>query len=387
MRVFICVTALLLTSATAVLACPDCPQDLGPTLTEQVAEADIALVVELVIAVPADVDAGLPGETKYKVASVLRDTTGTIEEGDPIEISRHHRGARQDRFLLLGIADGRLDWRFPLPLSETGIEYVQQAPQPDAPTVDRLEYFAQYLEHPDAVVADDAFAEFAVARYEDVAAVAEHFDAAQLRHWLTDEETLPTRMGLYGLLLGNQGDAEDAEFLRREILRPTDDFPFGLSGKISGYLLLAGEEGLEVIEQSKLRNHDAEFSETFAAMRSLQFMWTYSDGVISKERLRAAMRILLDRPELADLVITDLARWQDWSVAEQLMELYGAEAYNIPSIKRAIVRYYLVAKRATGEDDRTETPDHVLFAEACLEKLRETDPDTVLAAERFFFLN
>ena len=194
-------------------------------------------------------------------------------------------------------------------------------------------------------------------------------------------------MGLYGLLLGNQGDADDAEFLRREILRPTEDFQFGLSGRISGYLLLSGEEGLEVIEENKLRNLDADFSETYAAMRSLQFMWTYSDGEISKERLRAAMRILLDRPELTDIVIIDLARWQDWSIAGDLMEMYGAEAYNLPSIKRAIVRYFLVAKRATGEDDSTETPDHVLFAEACLEKLRETDPDTVMAAERFFFLN
>ena len=98
------------------------------------------------------------------------------------------------------------------------------------------------------------------------------------------------------------------------------------------------------------------------------------------------MRILLDRPELADLVITDLARWQDWSIAEKLMDLYGAEEYNIPSIKRAIVRYFLVAKRATGEDEDV-TPEHVQVAEAYLEELRESDPDTVKAAERFFFLN
>ena len=47
MRVCFSVAALLLICAATVVACPDCPQDLGPTLTEQVAGADIALVVEL----------------------------------------------------------------------------------------------------------------------------------------------------------------------------------------------------------------------------------------------------------------------------------------------------------------------------------------------------
>ncbi len=33
------------------------------------------------------------------------------------------------------------------------------------------------------------------------------------------------------------------------------------------------------------------------------------------------MRMLLDRPELADLVIADLARWEDWSVQDKLMAM------------------------------------------------------------------
>ncbi|GIS58489.1 MAG: hypothetical protein CM1200mP2_07140 [Planctomycetaceae bacterium] len=103
---------------------------------------------------------------------------------------------------------------------------------------------------------------------------------------------------------------------------------------MSGYLLLVGEKGLPLIEQLKLKNQflvDANgkvltdkkgrkklvpFSETYAAMQALRFMWSYADGRIAKPRLGQSMRILLDRPKLADLVIADLARWKDWSIRE-----------------------------------------------------------------------
>jgi len=126
------------------------------------------------------------------------------------------------------------------------------------------------------------------------------------------------------------------------------------------------------------------FSETYAAMQALRFMWTYGER-IDKERLRESMRILLDRPELADLVIADLARWEDWSIIDRLMSLYDAEEYGIPSIKRAIVRYMLVASKNKPEEGAAA--DHVKKAQKYLDTLRKTDPKTVKQAERFFFVN
>lgn len=51
------------------------------------------------------------------------------------------------------------------------------------------------------------------------------------------------------------------------------------------------------------------------------------------------MHLLLERKEMADLVITDLARWKDWSIQDRLMTMYSDENYDIPAIRRAIVRY------------------------------------------------
>ena len=79
---------------------------------------------------------------------------------------------------------------------------------------------------------------------------------------------------------------------------------------ISGYLLLTGNTGLDNLDDWKFKVHNgkkAAFSETYASMMGLRFMWQYAGGRISNERLQQSMRLLLDQPELADLVIADFA--------------------------------------------------------------------------------
>src|SRR5262249_40182699 len=136
--------------------------------------------------------------------------------------------------------------------------------------------------------------------------------------------------------------------LEDKIVEKTEDFRLGIDGIMGGYLLLTGDKGLEVLEKDKLENKQAPFSETYAAMQAIRFMWQYGDNRISPDRLRASMRVLLDRQELADLVIADLSRMKDWSVQDKLMSMYDDEG-NIPSVKRAIVRYMLSSTRDTGE--------------------------------------
>ena len=181
---------------------------------------------------------------------------------------------------------------------------------------------------------------------------------------------------------------------------PGEDFRLGIDGIMGGYLLLTGERGLEVLEAKKLKDKKAPFSETYAAMQALRFMWQYGGNRIEPDRMRQSMRILLERPELADLVIADLARMKDWSVQEKLMSLYDEEEYNIPSIKRAIVKFMLAAAKDTGvkKGDNPETtgvsassdaipaaeiPAHVISAEKCLAELEQKDPKTVKEVKRF----
>jgi hypothetical protein len=146
-------------------------------------------------------------------------------------------------------------------------------------------------------------------------------------------------------------------------------------------LLLTGQKGLKVLNETKLTNPQATFSEVYAAMQALRFMWTYGNGRISPDLLRESMRTLIDSPDLADLAIADLARWEDWSLQDRLMQQFGnAES----RVKRAVVRYFLVA--AKTKENSAELPGSAKLARANLEQLRQQEPELVQETERFHLL-
>jgi hypothetical protein len=388
--------ATVLFASPLVLACPFCAAP-SLTLSEQLTQADAAVLVQWVDATAPTEKS--PGSTQYVVVQVAHAGKEKLKKDDKIVVPRYRAGKKGDLFLLFGTKDSEIDWGSPLEVTEATYQYIVQAPSPEAPTTKRLEYFLKFLEYPDQLVSNDAYGEFANAPYEDIVKIRDKMDREKISKWVASKDTSPTRLGLYGLLLGLCGNDSDAEMMLKRIEEPTEDFRLGIDGLISGYLLLTGNKGLDRIDRSKLQDKKAPFSETYAAMQALRFMWTYGNGRISQDRLRQSMRELLDRPELADLVIADLARWEDWSVQDRLMKLYDKEDYSIPSIKRAIVRYLLTAAKmpppkTAGADDTSSTaktsPVEVspatLQARANLEKLRELDPKTVKEAERFFFL-
>lgn len=372
--------------AGSISACPFCSAP-SLTLCEQLNMADGAVLVEWEDGKPADRDKGFAGTTRYSILKVVHDSTDTLKVGGKINLDRYRAAKVGDMFLLLGSKTTELEWGSPLEVTETSFNYITQAPSKEAPAKQRLTYFLKFLEFSDTIVADDAYGEFANAQYKDIVAVKGEFPREKLRQWLDNPQTSPSRLGLYGLMLGLCGTDEDAKYLERRLLEPVEGFRLGIDGMMGGYLLLAKDSGLTVLEDAKLKNKSVPFSETYATMQALRFMWQYGDGGIGKDRLRQSMRILLDRPELADLVVVDLARWQDWSVADRLMELYGATGYDIPSTKRAIVRFFLTAESEKAKDPKEPEPQHVAVAKKHLKTLREKDPETVKQAEEFFYLN
>ena len=385
LSVWVGLTLLALTTVQA-LCCPFCSAP-SLTLCEQLNMSDAAVLVQWESGKPADKEKGFLGSTEYAVLKVVHDSGGELKPGGKVMIDRYRASKAGDMFLLLGTKVETLEWGSPLEVTETSFNYITQAPSKEAPATKRLEYFVKFLEFSDHIVADDAYGEFANAQYKDIVAVKNKFPKEKLREWLSNPQTVPSRLGLYGLMLGLSGAEADAEYLKGRLIEPVEGFRLGIDGMMGGYLLLAGDKGLTVLEDAKLRDKKVPFSETYATMQALRFMWTYGDNRISKDRLRQSMRIILDRPELADLVIVDLGRWQDWSVSDRLMELYGTAGYDIPSTKRAIVRFYLTAEATKPKDAKGPLPAHVITAQKHLKTLRETDPETVKSAEEFFYLN
>ena len=381
--------ALLLTGLPfAAAACPFCSAP-SMTLTEQLAKSDAALLASLKSSKQAVDDQ--PAESQLVIVDILRDTTKTHEKGKSLSLPRYIELAADEQVLLLGTKLDVLEWSDPLPLGKETLDYVKSAPLLDAPPTERLAYFLGFLEHPSLTIANDAYSEFANAPYKDIVPLAPKMPREKLRQWVMNPETSPTRLGLYGLMLGLCGDETDAKLMEAKVVDTDEnDYRLGIDGVIAGYLLITSDKGLDIVDSTKLKA-DAEtkipFSETYAALQALRFMWQYGDGKISHDRLKASMRILLDRPELADIVIADLARWKDWSIQERLRKLYGQDAYNVPSIKRAIIRYMFAGLKDVPKDAPKDAPipAHVQAATKYLEELRAQDPKLVKDVERFLY--
>jgi hypothetical protein len=380
-----CHAAILLALPAVALACPNCP-NLGPPLAEQIDTADAALIVVWQEGEKGDIDRGLTGRTLFEIRDVLRDQTGSLKQGDSLTLDSYREGARGDQFLILGSGESAIDWDPPLPMSDAAVRYVRNAPASTAPVPERLAYALRYLDDPDPVITNDAFTEFAAAKYEDVKQVASGVTPQRVRAWLADPMCNPLRIGFFGMLLGIVGSRDDAAFLEAKILEPVE-FRSGGDGLISGYLLLTHEKGLDLIDRTKLRDPEAVGLEKSAAMNALRFLWAYAPECIPQERLRASMRLMLDYPPLVDVAIVDLARWQDWSVMDRLVAQYGRGGDADPALNRKIVGYLLAAERARPKGAPGDMPEHVGKARAHLAQLRRDDPETVREAERGFLVN
>ncbi|REJ91055.1 MAG: hypothetical protein DWQ34_16145 [Planctomycetota bacterium] len=351
---------------------------------QRVEQSVATLLVKPISILSRDKANGFAGETTFEVLEILRVTEDEHRVGGTVKYP-FETGTNEDHvYLLIDDPQDKRQWSAPLETTDAAVRFINDALLLDTAPPERLRYFLDFLEDNDEQVSVEAFYEFALADYADVRQLQPELSRETLREWLSDPETKIDRIGFYSTLLGLTGNEEDAAYLETRIVEQAHNYRLGVDGMVAGYLMLTGEAGLDIIDRKKLASPDEPLSETYGVMLALQLMWSYEADRISKDRLRASMRIPLDRPDLADLVVTSLARWSDWSVADRLMEMYD-EQFDNRGLKRSIVRYYL---RATtlDSDDKDAPPQEV--EERCREylaQLRRKDPEIAEQAERFFF--
>ena len=249
-----------------------------------------------------------------------------------------------------------ISWDSNTPVSLEAIRYIKAAPARSLSAAQRLPYFITFLEHADPLLSIDAWSEFANASYEDVKAVRNAMPRTKLRRWICDPAMSPERLGLYGLMLGICGDAEDAEFLKSQIgIEPPSNtansstFRYGTDGLMGGYLLLTGEEGVAFLEQSRLRP-DAPVDGAYAAVAAMQFVWSYEGQLITQSRLKSAMRQTLASDGLRNITITNLARWKDWECWPELERLFNHEFAEDHAARKTIVLFAEECRKATNTD-------------------------------------
>lgn len=241
-------------------------------------------------------------------------------------------------------ADGGPDEWETLAVDEVSLAYFVRSPSVRLAVGERLPYFCRFLENPNPLVADDAYAEFGRAPFDEVAKISSRLPMASMRGWLEDPGVPELRKGFYGMALGLATGADEraanAACLQRLLRRPASDFRSGFDGLLAGYLLLEGEPALVEIERRWLAPANAPLGDVLHAMTALRFYHEYGRQIGSR-RLAAAMSLLIQRPEVAPQAIIDLARWQAWECLPQVVAVARPAAGDEP-LARSIVGYLLL---------------------------------------------
>jgi len=348
---------------TTAAACPFCSA-VALTFAEEMDQNDAAVIARLVgkandkeddhtsVFEVVDVLKGekfLDGQKKFNALYFGKQAPGTL-------------------FLLLGTHEGKVNWGSPIALTERSAAYIRKLPTLPASGPERLAFFQEYLEDREELLARDAFDELARANYDDVKALKSRLNREKILGWIQNPDVPPTRRRGYFTLLGVCGKPEDAETIRKMLTAPTDEPRTGVDAAVACYLTLLGEKGLPFVEETYLANKKAEYTDTFSAIMALRFHGQ-NETIIPRERLVQSMRLLLDRPDVVDLVIPDLARWQDWESMDRLVELFKQADKKTSWVRIPVVQYLLACPLPKAKEKLAE--------------LKEIDPESVRRGSLF----
>ncbi|MDP1563077.1 MAG: hypothetical protein Q8M16_16990 [Pirellulaceae bacterium] len=361
-------TAVRHTGACSAAWCPFCTA-LKPTLAEEI-EATDAVVFAKVVGPGQLTEDGFDRKLRLQVSRILKGKS-FVTESEEFETIAPATLEPGQECLVMGVLTDRMMWSTPMKLSERSREYILAVQTLPIEGADRVKFFLNYLEDSESFMAFDAYDEFARAPYDIVKAIKADMNRENLVKWVQDPEVSINRKRLYFTLIGVCGLPEDLPLLERLISSPEKRDRAALDSLIACYLTLAGADGVKLIEDRFLRSQDADYVDTYAAVAALRFHGTESD-VIPVPRIVEAVRLLLDRPEVADLVIADLARWKDWTVTDRLVEMFKNANEKTAWVRVPIVHFLRVNPDPTSK--------------AKIEELRAVDPQSVRRALAFFEL-
>jgi hypothetical protein len=366
------------------------------SLSESVSRADAVCLAKLISSSTPDND-GFRDVT-FEVVEVLKSPPGTVRKGGRINHQFSGRADKGALFLIIGEHHPKepgidwpgILWNRPTETTRACFDYIAQAPAPASDSADQrqklLRHLVQFVDTRDKLIRADLIREFKDAHVADLRTAVPAMPRDKLRKLLVGSETPDELPGFACYLLGLCGEnsldnGADLKRLEAKVAEkwPKDAYRAGTDYMMMGYLLLAGEAGLNRLDAWKIKDRSSQLGEAYCEMLALRFLWKNGEGKISHDRLVQSMRLFLDRPDLADIAIADLARWRDWKSLDRIIGLYGQGPFNVPAIKRAIIRYLYSCAESKPTAVR---PEQASSARGHLAELRRKDPKLVADVER-----
>ena len=352
-------------------ACPFCSA-VSQTFSEEMKMMDVVALAQLKSRARASsINSNNPQEEVPKSVFVITEVIkgdDYIKVGDTFETIYFGEAKKDRSFLAMATDAPNLVWSTPLILTDRAKTYLSKL-KTVPPGKERLEFFQNHLEDEDEMLARDAYDEFAKAPYEDVIALKPKMNREQLLEFIQNPDVPSNRRRLYFTMLGVCGTEADAELLEKFMTSDDRKARSGLDAMLACYVILKGEKGLDKVDELFLKNSDAEYADTYAAIMAIRFHGSETD-VVPRKRLVKSLRHMLKRPELADLVIPDLARWEDWEVLTQLCDLFIQADENSSWVRVPVVNYLRACPLPLAKEK--------------IEQLKLVDADAVKRAMMFF---
>lgn len=349
-------------------ACPFCGA-LSSTLTQDIAYGEAAYL-GVFVGGDSGEELGVPATIRFRLEQPLKGAAqprGTVvqmisdQEFEPGQVA-----------LLLGVREEHLwEWGAVGPLTPEAQQHIRKLMTLPPSGKERMEYFLPLLTSDQKRLADDAYNEFAIASLADMQTLRDSLDRQQVIATLQDDDTPLERRRLYWTLLSICGTGEQLPIAIDAIMQrlEEEDDRFGLDSAVSCAMVLGGAEALDRIDQLILANPQAEYSDVSATVLAIRVHGTEYKQ-IPRERLLESLRHVLARPPVADLVIPDLARWEDWSQIDRLQELFVNADAQTQFLREPVVRYLQACPLPAAKE--------------ALQRCREVDPDAVRRATTIF---
>lgn len=347
--------AILVVSAISSEACPFCGP-VGDSLAQRRDTAGFVCIAESVDRARPDASGLLAGAFRViqviQVNKVLPHTAGRVDGEPPALVTARVAAPVEGTAVLFGSTDAPPRWTA-VAADEALLGHVVTAPAITEPVGERLAWFAARLEHPEPAIADDAFAEFAMAPFPAVRETKAALAARPLAAWVADPATDQRRLGFYGLALGivvaegsSSGNRLSTATLRTALETAGGDFRAGADGLMAGILVAEGVEGLDWLADRATPDRPVDQRQLLAALR---FAREYLTGTIPPGRITAVTAELAHSPAVAALAIIDLARAEAWEEVDAVAAWWDA-APDDPLIRRAVAGYLVACPSAAARD-------------------------------------
>ena len=366
--------ALQIISAVAI-ACSICTS-LSPTLCDEMTAAELAIIAryEQTPEVGPGVDDPDAYKSTFQIDEVLKGTIDLHEEGVARVLFFPGKTARAgDHYLMHG---NRIEsdeggelvirWLTPIAVTDEAMHYLRRMWEIPENDVSRLQFATPYLNSPDPMLRRDAFDEFGKAPYELLEELGPELDKNNLIEKIESTDTSSNLKKLYFTLLTICGTKSELPFIVSQIEKEKSSASESLPALIACYVSLAGEAGLPFIEETYLSKEGADYERRAgAAITALRFHGQEA-SVIERDKIVEVFHHMLKRPTLGARILSDLARWEDWSVVDRVAEIFVEAKGDGLWVREPAARYLLACPNndAVQQIGRLEKIDELAIRNA-----------------------